>query len=75
MVRLLYKFQVYHHVRRFLKRLQVPLPHEAGFNATDNFYTNEEFFKICEDYNVPHDPLILMILWGMKHFIGLINEV
>ena len=53
----LYRFHVYYHVRRILKRLQVPLPHEAGFNAADNPYTNEEFFKICEDYGVPHDPI------------------
>ena len=33
------------------------LPHEASFNATDNPYTKEEFFKICEDYGVPHDPM------------------
>ena len=37
--------------------MQVPLPHEASFNAADNPYTKEEFFKICEDYEVPHDPI------------------
>ena len=52
MVRALYRFHMYYHVRRILKRLQVPLPHEAG-----NPYTNEEFFKICEDYGVPHNPM------------------
>ena len=57
MVRSLYRFHVYYHVRRVLKRLQVPLPYEGGFNAADNPYTNEEFFKVCEDYGVPHDPL------------------
>ena len=55
MVRSLYRFHVYYHVRKILKRLQVPLPHEAGFKAPDNPYTNEELFKICEDYEVPHD--------------------
>ena len=44
-------------VRSLLKRLQVPLPHEARFKVSDNPYTNEEFFKICEDYDVPHDPM------------------
>ena len=44
-------------MRRVLKRLQVPLPHEGGFNTADNPYTNEEFFKICKDYGVPHDPM------------------
>ena len=57
MVRALYRFHVYYHVRRILKRLQVLLPHKAGFNAADNPYTNKEFFKICEDYRVPHDPM------------------
>ena len=57
MFRSVYKFHVYYHMRQVLKRLQVPLPHEAGFNADDNLYTNEELFKICEDYNVPHDPM------------------
>ena len=51
------RFHMYYHVRRILKRLQVSLPHEAGFNAADNPYTNEEFFKICEDYGVPHNPM------------------
>ena len=42
---------------RILKRLQVTLPHETGFNAADNPYTESEFFKICEDYRVPNDPI------------------
>ena len=50
MVRALYRFHMYYHVRQALKRLQVPLPHKAGFNAADNSYSNEEFFKVCEDY-------------------------
>ena len=57
MVRALYRFHMYYHVRRILKRLQVSLPHKAGFNAADNPYTNEEFFKICGDYGVSHDPM------------------
>ena len=57
MVRALYLFHVYYDVRHVLKRLQVPLPHKAGFRAADNPYTKEEFFKICEDYGVPNDPI------------------
>ena len=55
MVRSPYRFHMYYHVRRILKRLQVPLSHEGGLNDANNPYTNEEFFKICEDYEVPHD--------------------
>ena len=57
MIRAVYHFHVYYHVRRVLKRLQVPLPHETGFNVADNAYTESEFFKICEDYRVPNDPI------------------
>ena len=52
----MYRFHLYYHVRQVLKKLQVPLPDEASFNA-DNTYTKEEFFKICENYGVPHDPI------------------
>ena len=32
-----------YHLRRILKKLQVPLPHETGFKAADNPYTESEF--------------------------------
>ena len=57
MIRSVYRFHVYYHVRRVLKRLQVPLPHEIGFNVADNPYTESEFLKICEDYGVSNDPM------------------
>ena len=57
MIRLVYRFHVYYHVRQVLKRLQVPLPHETSFNVADNPYTELEFLKICEDYRVPNDPM------------------
>ena len=33
------------------------MPHETGHNAADNPYIESEFFKICEDYGVPNDPM------------------
>ena len=57
MIRSVYRFHVYYHVRKILKRLQTPLPHETGFNTADNPYTESDFFKICEDYRVPNDPM------------------
>ena len=44
MIRSVYRFHVYYHVRRILKKLQVSLPHETGFNTADNPYTESEFF-------------------------------
>ena len=57
MIRSIYCFHIYYHVRRVLKRLQVPLSHETSFNAADNPYTESESLKICEDYRVPNDPM------------------
>ena len=57
MIRSVYRFHVYYHVRRILKRLQTPLQHETGFNTADNPYTESEVFKICEDYRVPNNPM------------------
>ena len=77
MVRALYRFHVYYHVRRILKRLQVALPHEAGFNAANNPYTNEEFFTICEDYGVSHDSVRYRdekFYWTYQRGVGWPND-
>ena len=77
MFKAVYRFHVYYHrdyhVRRILKRLQVPLPCQAGLDAVDNPYTNEEFFKICEDYGVRHDPMRYRnerFYWTYQHGVG-----
>ena len=49
MIRSVYHFHVYYHMRQVLKRLQTPLPHETCFNEADNPYTESEYLKICED--------------------------
>ena len=64
-------------MRRVLKRLQVRLPHETGFNAADNSYTSSEFFKICEDYGVPDDPMKYQnekFYWTYQHGVGWSND-
>ena len=45
MIRSVYRFHVYYHVRSSLKKLQVPLPHGTGFNTSDNPYTESDFKK------------------------------
>ena len=57
MIRSVYRFHIYYHVRRVLKRLQTPLLHETSFNLAENPYTESEVLKICEDYGVPNDPM------------------
>ena len=73
MIRSVYRFHVYYHVRRVLKKLQTPLPHETSFNAADNPYTESEFLKICEDYGVPNDPMRYRdekFYWSYQHGVG-----
>ena len=73
MIRSVYSFHVYYHLRRILKKLRVPLPHETGFTTADNPYTETEFFKICEDYGVPNDPMRYMdekFYWTYQHGVG-----
>ena len=66
-----------YHVRRILKKLQTPLPHETGFNAADNPYTESEFFKICEDHGVSNDPMRYRdekFYWTYQHGVGWPND-
>ena len=73
MIRSVYRFHVYYHVRRSLKRLQTPLPHVTGFNVADNPDTKSEFCKICEDYRVPNDPMRYRdkkFYWTYQHGVG-----
>ena len=51
----------------------MPLPHKTSFNAADNPYTESKFFKICEDYGVPNDPMTYRdekFYWSYQHGIG-----
>ena len=77
MIRSVYRFHVYYHMRRILKKLQVPLPHETGFKAADNPYPESEFLKLCEDYGVPNDPMRYRdekFYWTYQRGIGWPND-
>ena len=57
LIRSVYRFHVYYHIHCVLKRLQVVPPHEANFNPSDNPYTEQEFYNLCHEYDVPNDPM------------------
>ena len=60
-----------------LKRLQVPLPHESSFNASDNPHMSSESFKICEDCGVPNDPMKYRdekFYWTYQHSVRWPND-
>ena len=55
MIRSIYHFHVYYHVRRILKILEIPLPYENSFNQYNNPYNHEKFIGICSEYGVSND--------------------
>ena len=66
MIRTVYHFHMYYHMRRVLKRLQTTLPHKTSFNTVNNPYTESEFLKICEDYRVPNEKFY----WSYQHGVN-----
>ena len=52
MIRSIYRFHVYYHIRRILNRLKILLAYENSFNKYDNPYSHEMLVKICVEYGV-----------------------
>ena len=52
MIRSIYRFHVYYHIRRIINGLKIPLPYEDSFNKYDNPYSHEMLVKICVEYRV-----------------------
>ena len=55
MIRSIYRFHAYYHIRRILKILEIPLPYENSFNQYNNPYNHEKFIGICSEYGVSND--------------------
>ena len=55
MIRSIYRFHVYYHIRRILKMLEIPLPYENSFNQYNNLYNHEKFIGISSEYGVSND--------------------
>ena len=55
MIRSIYRFHVYYHIRRILKMLGIPLPYENSFNQFNNPYNHEKYIHICSEYGVSND--------------------
>ena len=55
MIKSIYRFHVYYHIRRILKILEIPLPYENSFNQYNNPYNHEKFIGICSEYGVSND--------------------
>ena len=55
MIRSIYRFHVYYHIRRILRILEIPLPYENSFNQFDNQYNHEKYIHVCSEYGVSND--------------------
>ena len=55
MMRSIYLFHVYYHIRRILKIPEIPLPYVNNFNQYNNPYNHEKFIGICSEYGVSND--------------------
>ena len=55
MIRSIYRFHVYYHIRRILKILEIPLPYENSFNQYNNSYNYEKFIGICSEYGISNN--------------------
>ena len=66
MIRSIYRFHVYNHIRRILKILEVPLPYENSFNQYSNPYSHEMFIKVCGKYGVSND----LTKWRIQKYVS-----
>ena len=55
MIRSIYRFHVYYHIRRILKILEISLPYDNSFNQNNNLYNHEKFIAIFREYGVSND--------------------
>ena len=55
MIRSIYRFHIYYHIRRILKILEIPLPYDNSFKQYNNLYNHEKFIGICSEYGVSND--------------------
>ena len=55
MIKSMYRFHVYYHIRRILKILEISLPYENSFNQYSNPYNHEKFIVICSEYGINND--------------------
>ena len=55
LVRSVYRFHVYFHIRLILHELGIFLPNEVGFSKVKNAYIKSAYYSICDDYGVDAD--------------------
>ena len=52
LIKSVYRFHVYYHIRLILNQLGIPLPQEQRFNKVENPYFKSDYYTICREYGV-----------------------
>ena len=50
LVRPVYRFHVYFHIRSILQELHISLPHEDGYSKVKNDYERSAYYSVCDQY-------------------------
>ena len=74
LVRSVYRFHVYFHVRLILHDLGISLPHEDGFSKVKNAYIQSAYYSICDDYGVNLDETWMHGDWFYKTDYGIFGH-
>ena len=52
LVRAVYKFHVYFHIRLILHKVGICLPHEDDFSKVKNYFEDSPHCRVCDEYGV-----------------------
>ena len=63
LVRAVYRFHVYFHVRLILHELVISLPYEGGSSKVKNAYIQGAYYGLCDDYGVDTDETWMYGSW------------
>ena len=73
MIRAVYHFHVYYHVRQVLKDYRFFCPTNLALTPLIILIQAQNFLKVCEDYRVPNDPMRYRdkkIYWTYQHGVS-----
>ena len=74
LVRAVYRFHAYFHVRLILHHLGIPLPHEDSFSKVKNVYIKSAYYSICGHYGVNPDETWMFGDWFYTTGYGIFGD-
>ena len=76
LVRAVYRFHVYFHVRLILHKLRISLPHEDGFSLVKNDYEDSTYYSAYDRYGIdPTETKMYGDWFYMKCYAAFVHEI